>query len=164
MRVGVAVSWDRDVFPCWRRSANNALRPNSDVWRPLPSGTAWFEAEVEPGDISCMFLIGSSDLLETFGSYRLSDIVRVMNGDDRFNHRSRIRSLSQSIRDGCLLERPIVVSQSDFGPFVIIDGNHRCLAYYSLERLPGLQVYLGKAPDLLSAYPWARSAQSGGYS
>ena len=159
MRVELAVSWDQHVFPCWRRSANNAPSPNSDVWRPLPSNLAWFEAQLESNDISGIFLIGSSDLEETFGSYRIVDINPSMIGDDRHNHRSRIRSLSESILNGHRHERPIIVSQSGLGPFVIIDGNHRCLAYYSLQRLPGLQVYLGMAPGLIENYVWARSAR-----
>jgi hypothetical protein len=161
MRIGLSVTWDCDVFPSWRRSANNAARPNSDVWRPLPAGIRWYEGELEESDVPNLFLIGSADLQETFGSYRIIDIERDMAANDGYNHRIRIRSLVEAIRAGRPLEWPILVSESAFGPFVFIDGNHRGLAYYCEGRLPGLRVYLGLAPGLLRAYCWASPALAG---
>jgi len=158
MQIGCEVSWDGDVFPCWRRSAGNAPSPNSDVWGPLPPVMRWYEAKIQPEDISSLYLIGSGDLLETFGSYRLTRIGKEFDGSDKHNHQIRVRSLVGYVRSAGFLERPILVSESSNGPFVIIDGNHRSLAYYACDRLPGLDVYLGMSANLLSMYRWARYA------
>lgn len=159
MRIGEPVSWDHDVLPSWRRSANNAPRPNSDVWRPLPPSISWSEAEVEGADPSRLYLLGSADFLDAFGSYRVGDVGRAMTGDDRHGHHRRVRSLAEAIRSGRPFEPPVLVAETAAGPFVIIDGNHRCLAYHALGNLPGVRVYLGLAPGLLAAYPWARHAR-----
>lgn len=159
MKLGASVSWERDVFPCWQRSANNAARPNSDVWGPFPLGICWYEANVEEADIPLLYLIGSSDLCESFGSYRIADIDRAMAGDDQHNHKVRVRALSQAIRAGRSFERPVAVGNSGTGPFVLIDGNHRALAFYAEQRLQGLELYLGILPGMTHAYKWAWPAR-----
>ena len=158
MKITREVTWDTDVFPCWRRSANNAPRPNSDVWRPLPSGIRWFEAELEETDIDLLYLIGSADLMQTFGSYRICRITRSQEGQDEFNHRNRIRAIVAALRRDQHIERPILVGDSALGPFVIIDGNHRCLAHHVEQRVVGLKVYCGVVAGLLRGYCWARQA------
>lgn len=119
------------------------------------------EAEVQESDLPHLFLIGSPDLQETFGAYRIADISRDMSGDDRYRHRIRVRSLARAAREGRALERPILVSDSVVGPYVFIDGNHRALALHAGGLLSGLQVYLGTARQLLRRYDWARSARVG---
>jgi hypothetical protein len=121
----------------------------------------WFEAEVQATDLERLYLIGSSDLREIFGSYRLSEIARTAEGNDRFNHMVRIRGLVADLRRGRTFERAILVAESGEGPFVIIDGNHRCLAYHCEQCLAGQAVYLGMATDLISRYAWARQALAG---
>jgi hypothetical protein len=158
MKILQSVTWEGEVFPCWRRTSNNAPRPNSDVWGPLPVGVCWSEAEIEEFDLAMLYLIGSSDLQQTFGSYRIRDIDRDISGSDGYNHRVRVQAISRSIRQGRFPEPPIVVSDSPVGPFVFIDGNHRVLAYHSENRLGGLRVYLGMSPNLLTSFPWARQA------
>ena len=152
MKLGVEVSWKNDVFPCWRRSANNAPRPNSDVWGPLPRGVRWYEAELEDADLPQLYLIGSSDLQETFGTYRVADVSPDMSGEDRYHHHVRVRCLLQALREDCVRERPIVISNPDLDQVVILDGNHRCLAHQCRGSLPGLPIYLGVATRLLEKW------------
>jgi hypothetical protein len=158
MRIAQEVTWHADVFPCWRRSAKNAARPNSDVWGRLPPGVRWFDAELEGSDTARLYLIGSSDIRETFGSYRIGEISESQENRDRFNHWARVRAIRDALLLGQPLERPILVAESGAGPFVIIDGNHRCLAHYFEQRLVGLPAYLGMVSGLNSAYCWARQA------
>jgi hypothetical protein len=113
---------------------------------------------LEETDTNGLYLIGSSDLKQTFGSYRICQIPRSQEGKDKFNHRDRIRAILAALRRGQLFERPILVGDSAVGPFVIIDGNHRCLAHHVEQRVVGLQVYLGMAPSMLRGYGWARQA------
>ena len=158
MRIAQEVTWDADVFPCWRRSANNAPRPNSDIWGRLPPGVRWSDAELEGSDADRLYLIGSADLKETFGSYRICEIRGSQEIRDRFNHWVRVRAIRDALLRGQPFERPILVAESGEGPFVIIDGNHRCVARYLEQRLVGLPVYLGVMSGLNRAYCWARQA------
>ena len=152
------VTWDRDVFPCWQRSANAAARPNSDVWGPLPGDIRWFSATLEEQDIPVLYMIGSQDLRDTFRTYKVNEVGLDMTGIDPHSHRVRVRAIAVNIRQGLRLERPIIVADSDQGPFVVIDGNHRCLAYRTIGRLSGVGVYLGLARGLSHRYKWARLA------
>jgi hypothetical protein len=155
MKIGNPASWDRDVFPCWRRAAKNRTSPNSDVWRPLPAGVRWFEGIIETRDIPLIYLIGSPDLYETFGSYRLAEIGREMPGEDKYHHRRRIREISKGVEENRYFERPIAVAESEEGPYILLDGNHRCLGYHCEGKLENLAIYLGLVPRLIQEFKWA---------
>lgn len=156
MWLGREVSWEKDVFPAWQRAASDAERPNSDVWGYLPP-VHWFEAEIQRVDIAHTFVIGTSDLLDVFGSHRLIDLNQPMTGEDEFAHRVRDRAMAVAIGDGLKLERPIVVSDTLAGPFTVLDGNHRVIASQFLGRLVGLPIYLGIGRDIRT-YFWSRPA------
>ena len=152
-------TWHDDVLPCWRRNANNAPRPNSDIWRPLPIGIAWEKAQIEARDIERLFLIGSSDFKDTFGTYRLSEIRLPFptRTDDR--HYNLPLSMQQSLLQGKDLDMPICVSDSRDGNVIIIDGCHRCLAHLLNESMEGVEIFLGVKDGLHCEFSWSHPAR-----
>lgn len=149
------------MFPAWQRAAQGASFPNADVWGRLPGGVCWFEATIQEPDLGLLYLVGSADLAESFGTYRLAVISKAMDGDDPDRHQARVSAIIDAVRRGESLERPILVAESGTGPFLILDGNHRCLAYFCLDQLVGKPIYLGIAPDLFGGFQWARLPLAG---
>lgn len=160
MRIGRTVDWEQDVFAAWRRTADNAARPNSDVWGRLPEHVCWVSAWVEEIDIPRLYVIGSSDWKEVFGTYRLSEIgAKVLTSeDDRHRHSSRIIGIGAAYATGREFEPVAMVSYSGEGPFVVIDGNHRAVALYRIGLLVGREVYLGLHPLIGTRFGWFRHA------
>ena len=154
MKIETTADWTSDVWPCWQRAAHHP-EPNSDIWQALPSGVRWVKARIEPADINGLYLIGSSDLCDTFGSYRVSEIAREMVGQDDYRHHDRVRELIRRIEAGAEFERLIVVAEDVSGPFVVLDGNHRCLAHWNCGTMPGVDIFLGMAPSLIRRFKWS---------
>ena len=163
MRFGRVVSWENDVFAAWRRASNNAMRPNSDVWGKLPEHVCWLTARVEQIDIPRLYVIGSSDWKEVFGSYRLSEIAaKPLTGtDDKHKHSSRIVGISSAYSAGKQFEPVVMVSFSGEGPFVVIDGNHRAVGMHRAGLLVGREVFVGLHPAIGSGYGWFKQAVVG---
>lgn len=159
MHIKDSVSWEQDVFSAWRRAAHNAVRPNSDVWGKLSKDTCWFRGNIEQSDVECLYVIGSGDWKEVFGSYRIVDIVAdKLPVNDKYNHCQRFREMQDAIAEGKKFEPLIVVSYSGMGPFVIIDGNHRAVAYLRLGSLVSRSVFIGLHSNIKSDFVWFRQA------
>ncbi len=163
MIIDKVVSWDDDVFAAWRKAANNAPRPNSDVWGKLPPNMNWYTAHVEKIDIPKIYIIGSYDWIEVFGTYRLTGIASQEFDDvkDKYNHRLKILEIERKYAEGCSFEPIIMVSISGKAPFVIIDGNHRAVAMERLRILIGQVVFLGLLTDIGKSFLWYRQAVGG---
>ncbi len=163
MKVHQSVSWESAVFPCWERAAHPGP-PNYDVSLEVPRDVAWCEATIEEADVPAVFLLASSDIMRSFGSYRLVDIDFDLSADYRDDlrgrrHQQMVLGITRAIRSGEKMERPILVADDVDGPFVVIEGNHRCIAYFYERRLAGLDVYLGRRAGLLDEYRWAWPAR-----
>ena len=160
MHIGPVVDWERDVLAAWRRSANNAERPNSDVWGKLPEHVCWLSARIEESDLAKLHVIGSCDWAEVFRTYRLSDVASCITneGDDKHKHTSRIRDMGKAYAAGHRFERIAVVSFSGSGPFVVIDGCHRVVAMRRQNILVGQDVFLGLHADIGTSFVWFRQA------
>ena len=160
MIVDKVVSWDHDVFPAWRRAANNAPQPNSDVWGKLPPNMHWSEARVEKNDIHKIYIIGSYDWIEVFGTYSLTGIAsQEFNGiTDKYKRHPKILEIEKKYAQGCSFEPIIMVSLSVEGPFVLIDGNNRAVAMQRQGILIGKAVFLGLHSDIGKSFMWYRNA------
>lgn len=144
MRFKSVVTWDGEVHPEWARACRGNWLAGDEIWRQFPLETCWIDAEIEDDDASRIFVIGSGDWKTDFGSYRLSEVAaQQYDIDDKRKHRSRIVAMQQAIEAGLQLGRPILISSSGEGPFVIMDGNHRLVAHHRAGKLGGLPVYVG---------------------
>jgi hypothetical protein len=159
MKLGRVVDWERDVLAAWKRSANNAPRPNSDVWGKLPQGVCWLEGRIEYDDIDRLYVLGSSDWKEVFGSYRVVEIASKEFGiDDKHKHRSRICAIGDAYSIGKLFEPIAMVAFSGAGPFMVIDGNHRVVAMERRRLLVGQSVFLGLHREIGTSFGWFNNA------
>lgn len=160
MRLGHIVDWDAVVFPSWQRAAR-AVKPNSDIWSALPKHVLWFKGEIEPEDVTRTYVIGSADWKNAYGTYRLSELALApfVGKNDPDNHVARIDSVLRGIDAGRTFEFPIMVAGSGSGPFVIIEGNHRAIAYQKRNLFHGRNVYIGFHARMASDFPWFRSAR-----
>ncbi|WP_371322747.1 hypothetical protein VX159_10005 [Dechloromonas sp. ZY10] len=157
MKFGRAITWE-EVLDTWRKTPGRTV-PNPDVWEELPSGCAWFECEVEAVDIERMYVIGSYDWSEIFASFSLAEIARHPRQEsDPYRHIDKIRGITAAYLSGISLKPPILTAFSGQGPFVVIEGNHRCIALLRLEQLIGSRVLLGCHPKMASDFFWFRSA------
>ena len=155
MRIIDSVSWDQDVLPAWRRAAGNAESPNADVWGKLPEGVSWFRGNIEKSDIQNLYVIGSGDWKEIFGSFSLVEIAADTSPeDDKYEHRQKLRKLKYKISEGEQFEPMIGVSYSENGPFVIIDGNHRAVAYLRLGLLESRPIFIGLHSNMQTEFIW----------
>jgi hypothetical protein len=153
MRLGRVVDWKAEVFPTWRRAANNLLHPNADIWGTLPVGVCWFRGEIEAEDPARMFVIGSDDWGDMFTTYRV-DQIQLHDTDDMYQHSSRIRRMKTSMEGGWLGEPLILVACHSEGHFVVIDGNHRAVALSQLGRLVGRPCYIGFHASMETEFEW----------
>ena len=160
MRIGRVVYWERDVLAAWRRSVNNADRPDSDVWGKLPPNVCWVTARIEDVDVPKIHVIGSSDWKDIFGTYRLVDIAsQAFHGtDDKHTHRSRILGIENAYATGKHFEPIAMVASSGEGPFVVIQGNHRAVAIQRLGLLVGQTVFVGLHEEISASFGWFRQA------
>lgn len=149
------IEWKRDVFPAWQRSAGGANNPNPDVWGVLPFGVCWFQGSIEKQDIQNIFLIGSDDWGEVFGTYKLTDVkLAASEEDDQYKHRSRIKKIQTSLADGWNAEPIILVAAHGEGRFVVIDGNHRAIAMADMDLLVGRDCYVGFHARMETDFEW----------
>ncbi len=133
----------------------------SDIKSPLPHDICWHEADIQQGDINRLYIISSDDWSDIS---QQSFLVRSIseNLDSNFTINDSIR-LSKDInrkisflKSGSTFDtRFIAVSDSDSGPFTLIEGNRRAVALYSLKRLVGITIYLGISEQIRN-FPWAR--------
>jgi hypothetical protein len=159
MKLKNIVDWDNDVLAAWRRSAQHTTHHNNDVWSRLPAGVCWFQAEIEAQDIDAMYVIGSEDWKEVFGTYRLLGVACAnYEIDDHYHHRSRIDSVQKTLIANCKTEPLIMVGSHGAGPFVVMDGNHRATAMLRLNRLVGQECYVGFQQKIATDFVWFRRA------
>lgn len=146
MRIKAMITWEM-VLHAWQKESNNCPRPNSDVWGILPGqgkDVAWFQCNLESTDQDSLFVIGSGDWKEVFGSYRASAVATSLSDvDDKHRHSSRIHGIAKRMKDGHRFYPPALVASSATGPFVAIDGNHRIIASIKAGIFDGLDVHVG---------------------
>ncbi len=175
MKLGRVVDWDDDVLPSWRKHAPDSRDANADIWQRLPDGVCWVCGDIEPPDLAQLYVVGSADWFEEFGSYRVNEIATRLRaaphggvdpgcdfGAPSANrHRDRIGELRASLRKSSHAVPPLVLVCADVrGPFVIVDGNHRALALLQLDLLSGQPCYLGLHRNM-GKFLWMQRALAG---
>lgn len=187
MRIieGVSQDW---VWDYWTRSEqpdaiskktgsdlDSSMQSERVKWRAdikavVPPETHWSEAEIEDDDIEWLYIVNSGDWSDiTMGTYRLTKISDRLTGtidigDDRHKGTgyNGFRILSKVItllkRGMFLEERLIVLSDSEAGPLIILEGNRRASALHLLGRLAGTRVYFGKSLNIDRGHYLVRAA------
>lgn len=141
-------------MPTWRDSAQHTGHFNRDVWGRLPDGMCWFRGCIEQQDIVQLYVIGSEDWQEEFGSYQLPKIADACLEPGNGYHQSRIRAMRQSLDEGWESGPLVLVASDGAGPFVMIDGNHRAAALQMQGELSGRECLVGFHRRLAEDFVW----------
>lgn len=173
MKLGKVVEWEAEVLPSWRKAATNSSHSNSDIWSRLPPGVCWLKGEIEAQDVAQLYVVGSQDWHDVFGSYQLQAIsaryqtdlqtAQQTDFDDAYHHHTRIGRLLESLANQeKSAQRPltplILVAGDCAGPMVLLDGNHRALALLQLQKLVGQSCFLGLHSQMETAFLWMKRA------
>lgn len=170
MKLGQVVEWEQDVFPSWRSAACNSSHTNSDIWSRLPQGVCWVSGQIELQDLAQLFVVGSQDWHEVFGSYQLQTVAEKytadlhdqkasLGKDDEYRHHTRIGRLIESLQHDASHISPLILAAANVqGPMVLLDGNHRALALWQLKKLAGQSCFLGLHSKMASDFLWMRRA------
>lgn len=156
MRLGRDTNWET-VFEEWKVACPHQPEPNKDIWSLLPDDTQWFCAEIEKADPEKLFIIGSSDWLKSFSTYKLQGVVEAVKSreaDDQYRHTSRIKDIASFSDEREGFPKIILVAESAEGPFVAIDGNHRMAGFHLGGCLEGTEVFLGLSQRLSRDFKW----------
>ena len=159
MILGPVVDWEKTVLATWRRSASDEHYPNRDVWERLPEGVCWFEGQISADDADRVYLIGSEDWEEVFGTYHLPEVSLPKSGvEDQCRHVQRIQRMRNALAEGWAPLPLVLVATHHDGPYVVIDGNHRIVALHQLTRLAAHRCYVGFHHKLAADFVWYRRA------
>jgi hypothetical protein len=141
-----------EVLEHWKhveRHASLDFRP--EIRKRLPSDLAWHLCRVEQEDIERLFLISSDDWARiSGGTFRVSDVCARLDVPTRNRDAVRIggdiRDKIEFLRSGGVLDQRLIAitdSRSLSGPFTVIEGNRRCVAFLRLGALVGAAVFVG---------------------
>ena len=125
-----------DVTDQWQNGVRRALlyRRRGRMWNELPSGTEWWQVELEPADLERVRIFPRSHwrgiASGNFALHQIAGNIRAqaangINGD----FLSKVRSLSTQLRH----EEPpanaiLMIGIDETSPLTVIEGNHRMVA------------------------------------
>lgn len=157
-----------DVWRHWMRVEGFAYPDfRGDIRGPLPGDLAWYLAEIEDKDVDRLFIISSIDWTDiTGGTFRVTDTVGRLHLQSSNPDTQR---LSKDIRKkmtfldvgGELDTRLIAVTNCPelTGPFTLIEGNRRSVAFCAREELVGRRIFVGVS-SAIRDYRWAKKSFS----
>lgn len=129
------------------------------LWRELPSGTEWFEAEVYASDLHRIHVFPRSHWRKLAGgNFTFPEIIRSFStgrcfktAEESFLTKiSGLRTWIASAAEkeiGCVL----LIGLDENGPMTILDGNHRFVAaaLTSTETFQKFRFFCGLSPDMV---------------
>ncbi|MDZ7798045.1 MAG: hypothetical protein U5L76_00325 [Patescibacteria group bacterium] len=136
---------------CWR----------CDIKSLLPTNIKWSKAKLENNDIEKIFIISSSDWrLDKLciPDYKLTSAI--INYRKKFSTAGKFKNIHE--KENLFLSSPnvldtklIFISEKISGLFTIIEGNKRAVALGKLDKMKGLEIFLGISPEIKDS-TWAR--------
>ena len=164
MRFVAPVSFHDDVLPAWS-AASPSGAPNASISDGLPGCVEWWQAGFEADDRDRLLCFGTRDWVEQTGTCRLAEIALRLNRytPDPFGHRVRIEALACELHNGARFLPPVIVAPGRNGPFVTLDGNHRCAALLLVGQLVGHPVLVGVHPHIVEYRFYSESLRTHHY-
>lgn len=154
------------VWEHWQR-VENFSHPNfrSDIRNPLPLDLKWSLAEIEDCDFNAFHIISSSDWTDiSGGTFRVSVVVSRLrvesNSKDTIRLAKDILGKIDFLKCGGKLDEGLIaVTHNDAlqGPFTLIEGNRRSVAFSDIGTLVGKRIFVGVSPGIAN-YCWAKKA------
>jgi hypothetical protein len=153
-----------DVWEHWQRIEKHTS-PNfrSDIRDRLPKDLTWFLCEVQPHDLDRLFIISSDDWSDiSGGTFRVADVAAKLNchttNADTIRIADNIRRKLSFLDSGGHLDSQLVSITDDpslIGPFTLLEGNKRSVAFYLCGALVGSWIFVGCSPTVVDCV-WAR--------
>ena len=156
-----------EVFSHWEKVEKISILSRQDIVFPLVAygDLIWSLAVIEDSDIDKVFICSSDDwktdglcdpnfkLITAIKNYKKSDFRQGKYVDIKAKEEIFSRNISG------LDTKLILVGDSQTGCFTLIEGCKRSVALGSLNKLIGLEVYIGVSPAIKN-YVWSRYVYS----
>jgi O-antigen/teichoic acid export membrane protein len=131
---------------------------HGSLWRELPRGTKWFEAEVRTADLHRIRVFPRAHWRKlAVGDFSITQVAQRIV-DDRFRDRApeafraKIKDLLDHLQedDAAIAGAVLLIGINESGPFTILDGNHRLLAATLArpEAVDRLRFFCGLSPRM----------------
>ncbi len=158
-------STDLEVWEHWRQVENHtSLTFRTDIRDRLPTNILWYLCKFQECDIERLYIISSDDWADiSEGSFRVADVARRLT--DLQSSNEETRRIVQNVRDkivhiesGGQLDTLLIAitdSPSLYGPFTLIEGNKRAVAFARQNTLVECQFFVGYSPCVVDCV-WAR--------
>ena len=156
---------DLEVLEHWRQVENHtSLTFRTDIRDHLPSNILWYLCEFQQCDIDRLFVISSDDWAGiSEGSFKVTDVARRLT--DLQSSDEETKRIAQDIvnkiayiESGGPLDTLLIAitdSPSLYGPFTLIEGNKRAVAFAHRNTLVGCSFFVGYSPCVVNCL-WTR--------
>jgi O-antigen/teichoic acid export membrane protein len=134
------------------------------LWRELPRGTQWFEAELQPVDLHRIRVFPRAHWRKLArGDFAITEVAeRIATGsghgavEEAFL--AKIQDMSASLKQEADVGAVLLIGLTQKGPFTILDGNHRLVAatITSPACVPRFRFFCGLSPRMTSCC-WYRT-------
>lgn len=153
-----------DVWEHWKK-VEKFEKDNfrNDIRGPLPKDLDWYLAEIEEDDLNRLYIISSDDWSDiSRGTFRVLEVVNRLYDNTENQDTNRIslniKSKLDFISSGGELDTFLIAVTDKIdmsGPITFIEGNRRSIAFCSIRKIVGNQIYIGVSSDV-TKYIWAR--------
>ena len=137
---------------------------HGSLWRELPKGTEWFEAEIRSADLHRIRVFPRAQWRKLArGDFSITQVAgRIM--DMGCQHlttpvfRAKIEDLREHVTQSVPAGAILIIGLSESAPFTILDGNHRLVAALlsSPETVCRLRFFCGLSPRMVQCC-WYRT-------
>ena len=128
------------------------------LWRELPEGTEWFEAEIRRADLHRIRVFPRAHWRKLAGGdFSITQVAqRVVDARYRDRTPEAFRAKIEDLRDRlqeddtAVAGAVLLIGLSESGPFTILDGNHRLLAAMlaTPDAVDRLRFFCGLSPKM----------------
>lgn len=152
-----------EVISHWEKVEKCTIYARADIVFPFLAynNLVWNTAQIEQGDLNKIFIISSDDW-KTDGvcvpDFKLTTaIVNYNNSLKSSGKFLDIKNKEKIFTSGnnFLDTKMILVANNPIGPYTIIEGNKRSIALGSLNKLVGINIFIGIS-EAIRGYIWSR--------
>ena len=135
------------------------------LWRELPRGTEWFEAEIRCADLHRIRVFPRAQWRKLArGDFSITQVAeRITDAASRhlttWEFREKIEDLQDHVMQNAGAGAILIIGLSESDPFTILDGNHRLVAALlaSPETVCQLRFFCGLSPRMAQCC-WYRTS------
>ncbi len=153
-----------EVWDHWRTVEHHLSADfRSDIREKLPTNLVWYLCQIEKEDVPKFFIISSDDWMDISGSlFQVVEVLRRLREPSGNAQPQRIaqyiRNMVALLESGQQLDTRLIAitdSPSLFGPFTLLEGNKRSVAFAETNGLIGCEAYIGSSPCVAECV-WTR--------